>query len=330
MSHFWGGLEEIAGPAGVRATWSQWTGAEFEIVRAAFLRRASYRALAIPCRAGCGCEHDVVEHDDGTLVGVCTCDPWNCENIELKPEDVVVWELDWRKLGRAVARALGCEAKDGELGLPGTAQVAALGTVLPVVLTIQQDGDDFRGVIGQLIAQLRENFVVLAPTGRFMDAHCHGLLKSAKAGFFDLESNLTLLPSGLLQARRSGGELFSALLPDAPEEITEEAARKLYAQVLVCASEQTDRKAPIKQVFDLYCRMGFSAEAVGVKLHCSKATVINRLNTLHQRTGVTADKLRAYTPFFADIEKSIADPRAKRIRRKDAAQGDDPDGNGQE
>ena len=245
-------------------------------------------------------------------------------------DHVVVWELDWRKLGRAVARALGCEAKDGDLGLPGTAQVAALGTVLPVVLTIQQDGDDFRGVIGQLVARLRENFVVLAPTGRFMDAHCHGLLKSAKAGFFDLESNLTLLPSGLLQARRSGGELFSALLPDAPEEITEEAARKLYALVLVCASEQTDRKAPIKQVFDLYCRMGFSAEEVSLKLHCSKATVINRLNTLHQRTGVTADKLRAYKPFFDDIEESIADPRAKRIRRKDAAQGDDPDGDGQE
>ncbi len=70
--------------------------------------------------------------------------------------------------------------------------------------------------------------------------------------------------------------------------------------------------------------MGFSAEEVRVKLRCSKATVINRLNTLRDTTGVPADKLRAYKPFFDDIEKSLADPRAKRIRRKDAVHGDDP------
>ena len=59
----------------------------------------------------------------------------------------------------------------------------------------QNDRHGFRSAVGQVVGRLREHFVLLAPTGRFHDAHTHGLLKGATSGFFDLESQLTLLSS---------------------------------------------------------------------------------------------------------------------------------------
>jgi hypothetical protein len=139
-----------------------------------------------------------------------------------------------------------------------------------------------------------------------------------------LATHLVLTATGALRARKTGGELFSALLPPPGDECTIENARKLYALMLACHTEQGWREAPIKSVFDLYCKSGFSAQAVALKLQCSKATIINRLGTLRQRTGVSADRLRDYKPFFEQIETSLTDPRARRIRRDDAIYGDPP------
>ncbi len=79
----------------------------------------------------------------------------------------------------------------------------------------------------------------------------------------------------------------------------------------------------MKEVFDFYCLKGFSAQEVAVKLGCSKATVMNRLGTLWEVAGVAAEKLRAYQPFFEQTENALRDPRARRVRRKDAIYGDD-------
>jgi hypothetical protein len=209
MSSFWHSLEEIAGPAAVRAEWMRWVGPSFKIINANFLLCGKERALVVPCPKSCGCDHDIVEHDDGTLVGVCTCDPWKCENIALKPEDVEVWELDWERLGRAVAKAFRCEPRDGEFIAPGSVEIGVLASGLPVVLTIQQSRDEFRSAIGMIVARLREDFAVLAPTARFFDASCHGALRSAKARIVALESNVEFGPDGGLVSDVSLQSLFS-------------------------------------------------------------------------------------------------------------------------
>ena len=103
------------------------------------------------------------------------------------------------------------------------------------------------------------------------------------------------------------------------------------AQILLTAKDQSGvREAPLKEVFDLYCLKGFSAQQVALKLGCSKATVMLRLGTLRQLAGVPAEKLRAYKPFFEQTESALRDPRARRVRRKDAAYGDDPAEPGEE
>ena len=315
MANIWRCLEELPALAAVAVEWARGCGDDLDVFQREFLQRTERHALAYPCGSGCGGTRRLHRKASGGFTGVCEDgEETGCEDVPVSDDEAAVWELNVKRLGRAVAQALGCGLKEAALGLPATWQVGEFGGLLTVVLTIQRSAEEFRAVAAELAARHGKGLIVLVPTRGFVDANALALLRGVKAGVFDLESNLTLLPSGSLQARQSGGELFAAFLPEVPEEITEEAARKLYALVVVCASEQTDRKAPIKEVFDLYCRTGLSAEEVRLKLRCSKATVINRLNTLHDRTGVTADKLRAYTPFFNDVEKSLADPRAKRIR----------------
>jgi hypothetical protein len=208
----------------------------------------------------------------------------------------------------------------------GTRQIGAFsGGSVPVVLTIQNSQEGLRDAVGQLVARWQRPFVLLGPTARFVDGLSQGLLASVKAGFFDLESSLTLMPSGLLVAAKPGVELFAGLLPKPEEEIGEDELRRIYARILLTAKEQSGvREASLKEVFDFYCLKGFSAQEVAVKLGCSKGTVMNRLGTLREVTGVPAEKLRAYQPFFEQTENALRDPRARRVRRKGAIYGDDP------
>jgi hypothetical protein len=205
-------------------------------------------------------------------------------------------------------------------------QVGSFGSDgLPVVLCIQHEPGELRAALAELGLRLQRPFALLAPTGRLIDAHCHAMIASARARFFDLESNLSVMPSGLLVAAKNAGEMFGALLAERSEDVSEDELRRIYARVLVTAKEEKGtREAPIKDVFDLYCLKGFSAGEVAAKLDCSKATVMNRLATLKRLAGVPAIELRTYKPFFERVERELTDPHARRLRRKAAAYGDDP------
>jgi hypothetical protein len=225
MSNLWRCLESIGGLVGVPAVWRARLNSDFDRVRTAFLRKRDESAQSYPC-SSCGCAHEVVKHDDGQVVAVCRCEPCSCGDISLKVEDLALLELNWQKLGRAVAAALGCDRKEAAFGLPQTAQVAAFsGAALPIVLTIQTGTSAMQSVVGQLVAKLRERFAVLAPTSRFVDAHVRSMLTNAKARFFDLESHLKLTAAGaFFQASKSACDLFSSLVADAKEPASDDVA----------------------------------------------------------------------------------------------------------
>lgn len=319
MSRLWQSLEGIRGLVAVPATWRRWLGDEFDGVKGAFLRSGTKPAKSFPCPRGCGCAHEVVRHAGGRLVAVCRCEPWNCEDIPVTAADLALLGLNGSKLGRGIAKAFGCDAKETGFGVPNTWQVASFsGAAMPVVLTIQNDRHGFRSAVGQVVGRLREHFVLLAPTGRFHDAHTHGLLKGAKSGFFDLESQLTLLSSGLLQARASGSELFSPFLPAAMEPASDDEARRLFA-LLKELDEQTNvRKAPVIQVFRLYCLEGLSRAAVAKRCGCVESLVTLRLKAIHKKLGRKPAELRQLSPQFERMEDSLSDSRAKHIHRKSA------------
>ena len=196
---------------------------------------------------------------------------------------------------------------------------------MPVLLVVRHGADGLGDVVAELVARVKGRFALLAPTGGQVDARCQELLASVGARFFDLGSRMDLLPSGRLSARQKAGQMFASMLPEQGEEFSDDELRRIYGLVLVTAKEQKgSREGPIKDVFDLYCLKGLSAGEVAVKLDCSKATVMNRLATIKKLAGVPAIALRAYKPFFDQMEKDLTDPRARRLRRKDAAYGDNP------
>ena len=53
---------------------------------------------------------------------------------------------------------------------------------MPVVLTLPRNAAEFRQTVTKMTLRLREHFILLAPTSRFMDASCHGILRWQRRG----------------------------------------------------------------------------------------------------------------------------------------------------
>jgi hypothetical protein len=252
MNNAWRSLEEVRGLAAVAAEWRQHAGAEFEAFQAGFLQKAGRNARSVPCPHKAGCTHEVRPRGRG-FVGVCKDDDGTgCDDILLTREEVEVWEVNLARLGRAIAQALRCEARDAKLGLDGTRQIASLGDApLPVLLTVQHDGEGFGEVVAQLVARFQKGFVLLAPTSRFCTAPATELLGRVNAGFFSLEAHVTLLPSGKLHAAKGGGELFAAYLPERKEAVKESEAQRIFGLLMKLKSRRVGMAAPLDDVFVL-------------------------------------------------------------------------------
>jgi len=206
---------------------------DFQPVATLALRRTEREVRWVPCPDGCCGGHRVVpvRQGGGGFVGVCDDDEPMCEDLNLPAELVRVWDMDFARLGRAVARVLGCAARDDEMGPSRTWQIGAFGAAgMPVVLTMPREAAEFRQAVAEVTLRLREHFILLAPTSRFMDATCHGILKTAKAGFLDLGSLLTLEADGSLRALRPAAELFAPYLPATAAPVAGREAGNVFAK----------------------------------------------------------------------------------------------------
>jgi len=94
-----------------------------------------------------------VRHKGGPIVAVCRCEPSQCADIPLTGADIAVLELNWPKLGRAIAQTFGLTRREAEAAVPHAIQIAAYGyDALPVILSIQHDRDAFRQAGGEIVA----------------------------------------------------------------------------------------------------------------------------------------------------------------------------------
>ena len=248
-------------------------------------------------------------YDPPALLAVCRCPEPHCPDIPLSPADAVLLELSWTKLARAICHAFDLDSRPRDLGLINTRQIGSWSAAaVPVILTIQTDHAWFRGHVLELISRLKGRFILLAPTSAHYDAIAQELIENANAGFFSLEGNVRLLPSGLLQATRTPGELFARFTPDPKLEPGEDVARHAFA--LVEQLETGGKPPSALAVFRLYCMEGLSANKVARRLRCSKPTVLRRLKLIEKRVGVGVEKLRCYS---GHLEETAQRPR--RIRR---------------
>jgi hypothetical protein len=268
-----------------------------------------------------------VRHDDGSIVAVCQCESWNCEDLELKEEELVLLGLSWSRLGFALATAFGCERREASLGLPGVIQIGSFGGAgLPVVLSIQSERAEFRSTLAELIVRLRGGFIVLAPTSRFFDVRTKELMADAKAGLFDLESHVSVLASGKLQARKSGGELFAGFLPEKSDAIKESDGKRVFAIFKRLATDKSIIKAPLETVFRLTVLEGRSQARVAKDCKCVPALISRRVKTIESRFGMSVEQLRNFASTILEMETSVKRDRYQ--KRKGGNSSDETAGYG--
>ena len=334
MSHPWRCLETLAAGyqlntslAAVPAKWRELVNGHYDAMHKAFLRTTDQPAFSYPCPQECGCAHEIIRHDSGRIVAVCRCEPWNCDDIPLEPADTMLVELNWPKLGRAIASALDCDGASCTSLCAGTFQVATFGGAgLPVVLTIQQDRAGFAGVVAQLVATLKERFILLAPTNRFFDAHSQSLLKGARAGFFALESNLSLAPSGRLIAAKTAGELFAPFLPEQTGVVKEAKSKLVFRLFGELMSLGTHLKAPPAQVFDLMILKKMTHAETAVACKCAPSLITRRVEVIERHFQMTMLELLDFASDLKERQTTVkADKYAKKTHGSPQVDAKEPD-----
>ena len=313
---FWDWMERAPVEA-TRHEWNRRLGANFERVTAVVLRRTERDARWMSCPEGCCGGHRLVSQPDGGFLAICNDDEPMCEDVSLTADEGREWEMDFPRLGRLVARALELAPRDVEMDSARCRQIGTFsGTGLPVVMLLPGSTREFRESLTQVFVRLREHFIVLAPTGRFMDATCHALLKSAKAGFFDLESLLRLEPDGTFRVLRSVGELFTPYLPEQEAAATENEAARVFALMRALDDGERKRKAPLGRVFQLLVLEGLSQEAVARQCECAPSLVTLRVGEMEARLKRPVTELRALASRLGEMGKVPTDSRAKTIYRR--------------
>jgi len=226
LSRFWLGLEALPGLAGVCVEWRETWGREWDIGQA-FLRATSELARTYPCPSpgGDGCPRGVVMHDEQDIIAVCRSTPRQCDDVKLTKADVVVWELDWRKLGTAIGTALGLTApRRPRQVLPGTMRLgwcsAANGKRAAVYLTIQHEPKALSAMLSRLLTEAVPPFVVAAPTAECCESDTAQLLQRMAVCFLPIDECLAWEDGQGFAATDRARAVLSGLAADLAEELT--------------------------------------------------------------------------------------------------------------
>lgn len=321
MKSVWSVIETAPATAAA-LNWQRWLGPSFNAVAALCLDPSQRPAERIFCDDGSGCNRRVRERGP-RLVGVCACGE-DCEDTALTKADVLVWELNLEALGRAIAKALGCRAMPSRvMGHPRTMQVAALGNpAVPVMLTVQPDQDHYRKAVAELIARLPKGFILLTPT-KLVDEGTLGLLTRANLGFYDLESQLELIPGGKLRSAKSAEVLFAGHLPEKQAAFKESEVKKVFIILQKLKSKAPGVAAPLFDVFMAVVHGQMRYREAAKKCGCSLGTLNTRVHELETEFGMSIKQLQAYAGPLLDMETSVKGQRT--AKKRQGAQQEEPE-----
>jgi hypothetical protein len=324
----WLALQNVGEQAALAVHWQLWLGEHFAAFKNAFLERStSPPARFYPCPHECGCLHEVVSHPGGSLVGVCRCEPWNCDDLALHTEDLFFYRLSWSRLGRALCKSLDLQPKTAGFGLSNTRQIGSWSAAaVPVILTLASTGTEFRVTAAELSARLRQPFILLGPSAAGLTATSQEVLANVGAQFFPLAGTVALKPGGALQPVRLPGELFARFAPQEQAPPPEDVARRAFALIQQLDSDQRLGAPAVLTVFRCYCIEERSIGEIARRFRVSKATIFRRLEWIRAKTGLDPRDLRRISTHLEKIEDDVADARAEHIHRKnliEEASGDE-------
>lgn len=237
-----------------------------------------------------------------------------------------ILSLNLHALCKSIARGFNLNEKFTETSFASTWQISELSN-LPILLTIHNNYNDFLLVVAQLVASLNQPFILLAPTRRLFNIIISELLSRRNAAFFDLESQIAILPNGSLQAHKSGGELFSPYLSEQKTALSENEAVRLFALYEKLKSENNYRKASLHEVFTLLVLDKISQTAAAKKLKCSEGTISARVKVIEDKMYCKIEILRNSASELRNMEIE-KDTQARKLYRKgltDDTKSDDDD-----
>lgn len=201
----WSQCEATVGLAAVMSEWEMRARDDFPGARA-FLRPIQQYAGTLPCTRtpSCGCYHEVVDSGGGHLEAACRCEFNMCESFAVTREDLAVYEIDLRRLSRALCEAVGLEPAWTRLeNLHQTYHIGDYypyeGCRFPVYLTIQHDRCRMERVVYRLCSTGRRPFVLLVPTRLLLNEKCEQAVSSWGSVCFALCDIARILPNGALQ-----------------------------------------------------------------------------------------------------------------------------------
>jgi hypothetical protein len=326
MKGAWTGLEAVPGLVAVPAHWARLAGEEFPALSSLCLQSEERLAEAIPCSRDCGCSHRVVRHTNNDIVAVCDCDPWCCDDFALTFDEITLRSVNASKLGRALCVALECEPKYHSFGPPWTWQIGEWPSAqLPVMLTIQNERNEFRHVVAELVSRLRNPFLLLTPGNRHLTAEQIQLMASVNAASVALENLLAVGRNGQLHCRRPIAEVFASFRSKTPEPPDEDVARRAFELVGKLDGDVDCEPPSLLTIFRLYCIEELEPGQIARRCGCSRSTVHRRLRSLQSRIGLAPDRLRRLSSQFARIENDLTDSRASHIHRQDLIDDADDD-----
>lgn len=306
----WPEIIEVAPEAAAALNWQRWCGPAFDAVAASCLRETKRIAAHVECENGCACNHRV-QARGANFAGVCDCGE-GCEDISMKVAEVKVWEFDLPKLGRAVAKALGCRALVSPMGFHRTIQVTALGNpAVPVMLTIQAEAESYRNAIAYLLAQWPKGIILLTPT-KLEDAGALKLLTGANVGFYDLATHLELLPSGVLSAPKTGQELFATHLPEKQTALKQSEVIRIVGGLQKLKSKRAGIKAPLFDVFMAVVGEQMKYRPAAKKCGCSVGTLSDRIRELETKFGMPLKQLQANAGPVLEMQTSVKGERRRK------------------
>lgn len=193
---------ETAPESAALFSWKLRFGGAMPQVAAWFLRKGNGRARTVPCPRRCGCIHRV------TADGYAVCDCGDCEDILLSPEDAERWEANWSGFCMRLCEAFQLDHRPSVSSIPGVWQLGFYGDhALPILAIVQSDRIAFNAALHRLVLQANP-FIALVPTANYIDIESREIVSRTGARLIDLESNVGILDSGRLVARRSTKELF--------------------------------------------------------------------------------------------------------------------------
>lgn len=204
LRRLWKALEAPYGVVGVCAHLAQVFGEELSFAEP-FLRRLPEPSEVYPCPypGGPGCPRRVIHRRDGSIVAVCGCDPAECDEVPLQPEDIVAYELAPGLVSKSLARVLGFTASPCKLAGRHDIWNAGFFTDggaarLPVFLVLAASRRGLQSAIDHLLAEYDSAFIVLVPTLRFVDASLDKRLQRRQSKLIVLENALVAVDGKLV------------------------------------------------------------------------------------------------------------------------------------